>query len=178
MQKPLGQRKQTVGKKANQEWLTSLAGGLIHEIKNPLSTLNINLQLLKEDLSGAEGTWQKRSLRRIEILQAQAKRLEAILNDFLQFCKSDRLFFDACDLNGIVEEVLKFYETESRLKNVQIRRDLDPSIPALHADSERLQQALMNLLLNGLQAMPEGGELIVRTSRIDNEVILEITDTG
>jgi signal transduction histidine kinase len=162
----------------NVQWLTKLAGGLVHEIKNPLSTLNLNLQLLKEDWSHAEGPQVPRSLRKLEILLKEVKRLESILNDFLRYVKGFQPHLVEVDVNEIVSEVLEFLAPDLEKENIRVWESQASNLPRTMADRDLLKQAVMNIVLNAKQAMSGGGELMVRTLKSKAGIILEITDTG
>src|SRR5574337_62194 len=86
----------------------TLAGGLAHEIKNPLSTLSINLQLLMEDVQSMTGENSKKAYIKIQALQREVQRLEEILNDFLRYARGQKLELEARDINEVVDEVVDF----------------------------------------------------------------------
>lgn len=165
-------------KASEYELLTRLVGALIHEIKNPLSSLTINLQLLREDWRDPKTPKEQRTLRKIDVVLGETRRLEEILNDFLRFTSSHHVQAEQCKLNRVVEEVLEFVSQECEGHGVRVRRDLDPALPAIMADPRLLKQALLNLVINAQQAMPKGGELILRTWQEGEQVCLDLTDTG
>ncbi|GJQ49671.1 MAG: hypothetical protein K8F34_06490 [Candidatus Kuenenia stuttgartiensis] len=159
----------------------TLAGGLAHEIKNPLSTLNIHLQLLKEDLQniiGASGDDTRKVYRKIEIIQKEALRLEEILNDFLRFAKGQKLELEYCAVNEILDEVINFATPEIKQKNVVVLKSYHPGLPLCYIDSKLIKQAFLNVIINAQQAMEHGGELMIRTSKVKKSVQIDITDTG
>jgi len=159
----------------------TLAGGLAHEIKNPLSTLNIHLQLLKEYLQKTIGTSEEHTrkvYRKIEIIQKEAQRLEEILNDFLRFAKGQKLELDHCNVNEIIEEVINFAMPEIRQKNIVVLKSYHPGLPLCYLDSKLIKQAFLNIVINAQQAMNHGGELMIRTSKVKQFVQIDITDTG
>ena len=156
----------------------TLAAGLAHEIKNPLSTISLNLQLLQEDWQQASTPRERRTLKRVQTLQQEAARLVALLEDFLRYARAANLQPQPCDLNALVQEVLDFVAPQAARQSIQIRTTLDPALPALQADPKLLKQALLNLVINAEEAMPGGGELIVQTSPHGTTVQLDLTDTG
>lgn len=162
--------------------LGTLAGGLAHEIKNPLSTIALNLSLLREDWADGETTKEKRALKKIALLEREVQRLETIVNDFLRFAKGKELRLEACDLDRVVQEVVDFIEPEAKRAGVQIRSLFAPNLPKVALDRDAFRQALLNLFVNAREAMPKGGELLLRTSVAGDakasEVQLEVTDTG
>lgn len=159
-------------------YVGTLAGGLAHEIKNPLSTLYLNLQLLQEEWQHPQTPKEIRLVKKLEILRNEAKRLEEALNDFLRFAKGEKPHLAECDVNALVDDLANFVEPEATRVNIRVRRNLDPSSPRCQADANLLRQALMNLVVNAKQAMPNGGELIFETRNDRDNILISITDTG
>ena len=158
--------------------LAELAGSLAHEIKNPLSVIRMNMDLLAEDLPEAETQGQRRVLAKIDMVRDQCTRLENLLNDFLKFARPRRLDIAPGSLNEHVERVLDLYEAQAREAVVEIIRHLDPDLPSIMLDGQTLQAALLNLVKNALEAMPDGGDLLVRTRPTRTGVALDLIDTG
>jgi signal transduction histidine kinase len=144
--------------------LAELAGGFIHEIKNHLNTLNLNLQLLGEDFASPENQRERRALTRVQRLQGECQRLVDLSNDFLQFARIAEVPLAAGDLGKLVEEMIDFFTPTARAANIDIKTFLPADLPALHLNEDMLRQALLNLMLNAEQAMPEGGELTIQAS--------------
>jgi len=158
--------------------LAALAGGLAHEIKNPLSTLNLNLQLLAEDFQDCESPRERRAFEKIGRLQQVVERLEGLLNDFLRFARVERLNFRPTRLMDAVEEIVDFYSPQAAAKSIVVRSDVSDDLPLVSLDRDLFKQALFNLLLNAQNAMPNGGELILRARADGGRVLLSIIDTG
>ena len=159
--------------------LTSLVAGLVHEVRNPLSTINLNLQLLREDWADAETPREKRALRKIDLIRAETQRLEGVLNDILRFVRIGSLDLQPVDVNALLDQIVDFKANELRLKNIEVIRFYDYNLPRCQADPALLKQALLNILLNAQQAMDDnGGQIMIRTSRDGEYVRIEITDTG
>jgi len=156
----------------------TLAGGLAHEIKNPLSTLNINLQLLKEELQSMTGENCKRAYTKTQVLQKEVQRLDEILNDFLRFAKGQELELKDHDMNEILDEVVDFVTPEIKQKKILILKSYDANLPLCRIDSNLIKQAILNIIINAEQAMENGGELMVRTTRDKKYIQIDITDTG
>lgn len=156
----------------------TLAGGLAHEIKNPLSTLNINLQLLKEELQSMTGENCKRAYTKTQVLQKEVQRLDEILNDFLRFAKGQELELKDHDMNEILDEVVDFVTPEIKQKKILILKSYDADLPLCCIDSNLIKQAILNIIINAEQAMENGGELMVRTTRDKKYIQIDITDTG
>jgi two-component system, NtrC family, sensor histidine kinase HydH len=158
--------------------LAELAGGFIHEIKNHLNTLNLNLQLLAEDFQDPQNQRERRALTRVQKLQGEFQRLLALSNDFLQFARLKDVSLERGDLGKVVEEMIDFFAPTARAANIEIKAYLPADLPPVEMNQEMFRQALLNLMLNAVQAMPTGGELTVQTS-VENEYIcLSLIDTG
>lgn len=174
--------------------LGSMTSGLAHEIKNPLSTLGLNAQLLAEDIAESELPVEQRErlLRRLGILGREAERLRNILTDFLRFAGRLKLDPQPTDLRAVVEELADFLGPQCQQAGVLLRADLPARpIPAL-VDADLLKQALLNLMLNAIQSMspmpdtPVGGavgpgrrgELILRLEMDEREARIHVIDTG
>lgn len=151
--------------------LAELAGSFIHEIKNHLSTLGLNLQLLAEDFQGPTGQpppsqRDRRALERIQRLQQECQRLVEVSNDFLRFARVKDLQLESTDLGGPVEEMIDFFSPTARQANIDIKCYLPSDLPPVRLDREMFKQALLNLMLNAEEAMPNGGELTIQAKRI------------
>src|SRR5262245_32191860 len=160
--------------------IAGLVGGLAHEIRNPLSTMTMNLDLLAEDLQGSEELRDRRMATKIERVRKESRRLQQILEDFLRFARAPEVRETIpADLNDIVEELRDFYEPQAVQQGVIMRTHLDPGLPpAVRLDADGFKQALLNLVLNAHQAMPDGGEMILTTRAEGDHVLLDLVDTG
>lgn len=172
--------------------LGSLTGGLAHEIKNPLSTIGLNAQLLAEGIADSEqlpGETRDRLLRRVTSLRREADRLRDILTDFLQFAGRVKLDTEQRNLGSIVEDLTDFFHPQCERARVVMRVQLPGEKIELLLDEGLFKQALLNLMLNAVQAMSGGddvakddprqrGELILRVEADDDEARVHVIDTG
>ena len=158
--------------------LAALAGSLAHEIKNPLSVIRMNMDLLAEDFAQPQAPRERRALAKIEMVGRQCERLENLLNDFLRFSKVGRIELHLGSLNDQVERVLDLFAAQAAAAGVEIVRYLDHDLPSIRLNAESLQAALVNLVKNALEAMPDGGQLIARTRMTRQGVALDLIDTG
>ena len=159
----------------------TLAGGLAHEVRNPLSSMKVNLQLLRDDLSKPVPEHSARLVRRVDLLEQAVRRLEEIVNDFLNYARGFDLARVPCDVNAVVEEFVLFVEPEAKHHKVSLRTAFERDLPQVALDKKYLQQALLNLLLNARQAIElggKGGEIFVTTRSAKGQVVIEVTDTG
>jgi signal transduction histidine kinase len=160
------------------EELAELAGSLAHEIKNPLSVIHMNIDLLSEDLAEIESPTTRRSLDRVDIVRGQCERMEALLRDFLKYTRLRDIDLVSGSLNDQIEMVLRAYQAQAELEDIDVEKYLDPDLPAISLHSDSLQAALMNLVKNALESMESGGQLMVRTYTTPKSVALDLIDTG
>ncbi len=158
--------------------LATLAGGLAHEIRNPLSTIGMNLELLAEELENDESQRARRMIRRIANLQGECRNLEEILNAFLQFARAGELHLSDGSLNTIVSDYIDFLEPQANSMEVELRPHLDSDLPVVMLDKSLMRQALVNLCRNAIEAMPDGGSIDLLTRTRGDDVVMEIIDTG
>ncbi|MGE3804063.1 MAG: nitrogen regulation protein NR(II) [Gemmataceae bacterium] len=160
--------------------LAELAGGFIHEIKNRLSTLGLNLQLLAEDFQEPKSHRERRALERVQRLQEECGRLVDVSNDFLRFARVKDLELAPQDLEAVINEMIDFFAPSARQANIEVKCYVPSSLPRVTLEREMFKQALLNLLLNAEQAMPEGGELTLQAALDPSGqyVVLNIIDTG
>ena len=164
--------------------LGALTGGLAHELKNPLSTVQLNLQLLREDLNPRVlGEPQYgRLINRLATVQRETGRLRDILDDFLRYAGRIELEKRPVDLQQLFEELVDFFAPQAQIQRVQLRvRPCRPEDGKLVVplDDRLIKQAVLNLMINALQAMPEqGGEIILSACREASRARIEVADTG
>src|SRR5947209_1650655 len=137
--------------------LAELAGGFIHEIKNHLSTLGLNLQLLAEDFQESATPRERRAQTRVQRLQGECQRLVDLSNDFLRFARIHTLDVLPTDLGKVIEEMIDFFTPTARVANIEIKSYLPADLPPVLLNRDMFKQALLNLMLNAEQAMPQGG---------------------
>jgi signal transduction histidine kinase len=168
--------------------LSALTGGLAHEIRNPLSTLKVNLQLLNEewgtletgDIAGREAQdIARRSRKRISTLLEEADRLERILGDFLRYVSRRDLKLAPCDVAALIRDLADFYRPQAELHGIDLRAQTPDDPLVCNIDAHFIKQAVLNLLINGQQAMHEGGvlELNVAAEGSDH-VRVDVRDQG
>lgn len=157
--------------------LGTLAGGLAHEIKNPLSTVLLNLQLLQEDLDPADPAYS-RFRSRLTTVSREASRLREILDDFLRFAGKIELRRIEVDLNILLEELVDFFAPQAQLNHVQLRFKPHGAPLLIRIDPRLIKQTILNLMINALQAMPRGGDLILSASAEKDSAVIDVIDTG
>jgi signal transduction histidine kinase len=158
--------------------LGTLTGGLAHEIKNPLSTVQLNLQLLAEDLAPDNPAYP-RIVNRLNTVQKETSRLRDILDDFLRYAGQLELDRHPTDLNELLEDLVDFFHPQAQLQRVRLRvRPHPDGALTVAVDPKLIKQAVLNLMLNALQAMPAGGDLILGAAKQDGQALIDVIDTG
>ncbi|MCL5097834.1 MAG: ATP-binding protein [Candidatus Omnitrophica bacterium] len=156
-----------------------LLSHLAHEIRNPLSALDVHVQLLEEDLMTGDTGLRQRAADRFQIIRAEIRRLENVVTRFLQLAGPSVLEVLPQSLNGLVNQTCDLLEADAQERGIDLRMELAPDLPPVEGDSILLTQALINLVINALQASSANGHVWVRTRKIGtDQVAAEITDDG
>jgi signal transduction histidine kinase len=161
--------------------IAELAGGLAHELRNPLSTMMVNLKLLAEDLQDpkvAADVVRRRALLKVDVLRREAERLQQLFDDFLNLAGPCKLRPAEADLNRIIERLVEFFAPVARNHKVEIEFVPASSGALAWVDDPLVSQALLNLFINAQQAMPAGGTLRIVTRSDPDWAEIEITDSG
>jgi signal transduction histidine kinase len=156
----------------------ALLAGFAHEVRNPLSTIGLNLQLVLEEFANAETTRDKRTHKRLVTVQAEVKRLQKILEEFLSFARAPEERPVPIDLNAKLSALVEFHGPSFRERELRLRFYPDAGVAQVSADWDHLQAAVVNLLRNAADATQPGGEVLVSTAREGDDVLIRVTDTG
>jgi len=151
-----------------------VAAGIAHEVRNPLSGVKMSAQLLRRRLREL-GAGDEES---VGVMLAEIARLEVIIDDLLTFAKPIQLKRERGGLNAVVGEVLDFMARQLEHAGITVRRELDEGLPTVALDPQRVRQVVLNLVLNAIEAMPNGGTLTARTRATDEAAVGELDDTG
>jgi len=156
-----------------------LARWMAHEIRNPLSSLNINIELLREELGDETHLAQKEEIHSlINFISYETLRLENNLKDFLDFNRLPPLTFDLVQLNDVLESVVRLLRPDAQMKNARIETHFQKGLPPVRIDVSQLNLAISNLLLNSIQAVSEKGEIHLFTRKSKKNLFVVIQDNG
>jgi len=158
--------------------LGTLFAGFAHEVRNPLSTIALNLGLIKEDFEDAKTPRDRRTHKRLSVVESEVKRLETILDEFLRYVRTPTLNLRWTDLNGFLQNVVDFCTPEIQEKGISLRFYPGPDVGKLDFDVNLLRAALLNLLKNAREACSTGDQIMVATQRQGALVLVQVTDTG
>jgi two-component system sensor histidine kinase HydH len=176
----LGQDVSKLAAQEKQLLLSRLLARLAHEIRNPLSSLDIHVQLLEEDLAQAPSQVREKTASRFEIIHGELHRLENMVKHFLSLAGPSSLDLRQVEVVKVVGHVCELLHPEAAARGVEIVMKMSESLPPLTADPAQLTQALVNLVINAIQAVDGKGRVEV-SAHVDaeNELLaIEIHDTG
>lgn len=179
IQRAYGRLKETQKYLKESEKLASIgkmAAGLAHEIRNPLGAITNSLGVLKR-----YSTLDRDGTELIDIVEKEMERLNDLVEDFMSFSKPSSLNKNHTDLHALIDETLSLSKLGDNVPaGIEIRRDYASDLPALMLDRNHIKQALLNVFMNAVQAMPAGGTLTIKTgyNESENEVKVTVADTG
>jgi len=161
--------------------LGRLASGVAHEVRTPLTSLKLYLQSLREDLAGS-----KEQTEDFEVAMRQVRRMESTINHFLDFARPREPALADVDLERLVEDALVVVQPRANEQDVEVVRSVAPDLPTLRGDVRQLGEALVNLLVNALDVMPDGGRLTISVAPHQEEpaaddrrwLRIDVADTG
>jgi len=157
--------------------LGALLAGFAHEVRNPLSTIGLNLQLVLEDFRDAGSPRDKRNHKRLETVQKEVRRLQKILEEFLSFARAPELKPVPVDLDRQLAALVDFHAPALQEQGVSLRF-YPGAVGEVVVDWDHLQAAVLNLIRNAGEAIEGGGEVLVSSRRDGDDVLVRVTDTG
>ncbi len=155
-----------------------MSSQVAHEIRNPLSSISLNVELLLEEIENYKGVDTSEAKALISAMVSEIERLAAVTEEYLQFARLPKPKLESLDLNNLIREMLDFLHGEFSLENIGIESSLDEGLPYIKADGKQLKQAFLNLIKNSVEAMPRGGKIRIATARLPNSVEIRVSDTG
>jgi signal transduction histidine kinase len=159
-----------------------LTAGVGHEVKNPINAMVVHLELLRAKLDGASEESLRGSLngaqRHVDILAGEMQRLDRVVQTLADFSRPMEMHLQEHDMREIVSAVMELTAVEMAENGVRVTVEAPSEPIVVRADAEQVRQALLNLLLNGMQAMPEGGAMRVRLRREQGFAVVEVADEG
>lgn len=158
--------------------LGRLVTGVAHELRNPIGVIKTTVQLMENDLKKLPLPDQNMVNESIAIIHEQINRQNRVIQELLDFGRPSKHVTQNASVNSLLEKVLTFTEPMLRQHNITLIKNLDKSLPDVMVDGERIKQVFVNLILNCIEAMHEGGTLTIRTYRVDDWIYIEFMDTG
>lgn len=160
--------------------LGSLLAGFAHEVRNPLSTIGLNLELVREDLDESDEPKDRRTRRRLEVVGQEVQRLQTILEEFLTFAREPRFHLRPTDMNALLRSVVELCEAEFTARRIALQFFPDERLGAVDVDPDMIRSAVINLIRNARDACSEGDEVLVgvRYEPDSPAFAIQIVDTG
>lgn len=158
--------------------LGQLAAELAHEVKNPLNSIHIHMHLIEKELAEIPDASGKPIAELVSRTREEIERLNRLVNQCLDFSQSNQLYLQDEDLKSLLEDMVGLIGPQASLGGIDVELEVETNLPRVILDRERFKQALLNLLLNALEAMPDGGHLYIRAWSEPDSVRLSIRDTG
>ncbi len=158
--------------------LSTMSANVAHEIKNPLASISIHLQLLKKAMKGKEEVRTEDAAKYVDVVSEEVERLNRIVVDFLFAVRPIDIEPEVTDPNAFILDIAEFMRYELEEARISIILDLDDAAPSVPMDKRFMKQALLNLIKNAIAAMPSGGSLELATKATEDGVRIEVADTG
>ena len=178
LEKALGHDGEQAAVAEKRDLLARLLGRLAHEIRNPLSSLDIHVQLLEEDLGALAPQVRQQLTGRLEIIQGELHRLESIVESFLRLTGPSALDLESVEVTKLVRHVCELLRPEAAAREIESVISLAEGLPGVMGDPVRLTQALLNLVINAMQAVERKGRIEVSGSLAAETLSLSVRDSG
>ncbi len=156
-----------------------MSAQVAHEIRNPLSAINLNAELLGDELGRYEGEETSEAWSLLRSIKNEVDILRQVTDDYLKFVRMPRSGRRVGDINELLDDLLNFHAEEGASRGIRVERSFSADIPEVEFDETQIRLAFQNLILNAFDAMPEGGRLLVRTfAGPGGAVSIDIEDQG
>jgi len=175
MLKELKEREEQLIQSRKMAAIGSLTAGIAHEINNPLNNISLTIEALIDEF----GEWA--DAEKLEMLRdafAQVERAAVTVANLLDFTRRDETSFALLSVNDVIRSTANIVRNEVTLNNIHLVMNLSDDLSPIMGNQHNLQQVFLNLFLNAIQAMPDGGELRVTSNRQDSVVRIDVSDTG
>ncbi len=155
-----------------------LAAQVAHEIRNPLSSVQLNLDMLADEVADGAEVDIEEARELLGSIQNEVKRLADIVSEYLVFARLPRFEFEQESLNTVIQTFSGFVQPQLRQSKIMFSTELAENLPFTLLDAEQIQRVLHNFLKNAIEAMPSGGEFSIQTYVESSQILLRISDTG
>jgi len=176
--KALGQEVTQSAVEEKRDLLARLLARLAHEIRNPLSSLDVHVQLLEEDLTSLAPDRRNQLNPRLGIIRGELHRLESIVSQFLRLAGPSALDLEPVEVAKVINHICELLRPEAAARQIEISAQIQPDLPQIQADSVRLAQALVNLVINAIQAIECNGRIEVTAGCSEDALSITVLDNG
>jgi signal transduction histidine kinase len=153
--------------------LGQLSAGLAHEIRNPLASIEGAAAVMQR-----EGDNEERRREFLDIIQKESRRLNRMLTSFLDFAKPKQPDLQTVEIDSLFESVIGLARHAGANSTLELRKEIQPGLVTLQCDPEQMKQVLLNLVMNAIQAMPEGGRVVLAAQRQETGIAIDVQDQG
>lgn len=168
--------RQTVGQLLQAERLSSLAeiaSGVVHEVRNPLSAIKGAVEILEDEIP--EDSPRREFAR---IAKVEVERINKLVSEFLKFARPPELARTVASVNDLVNSTIQLLNHQTEAAKIEIKREMASHLPAVEIDTDQITQVLLNLAINAVEAMPNGGTITFRTRSEEGGIVIEVEDSG
>ncbi len=155
-----------------------MAAQVAHEIRNPLSSIGLNIELLADEIQNYQWKKSEEATGLIQIILSEIERLNNVIHDYLQFARMPSHDLEDVSINSLIDELVKFVQPEASKAHVHLDCSLDQKLNPVKIDPAHMRRAVLNCIRNAIEAMPNGGILSLSTQKKENQVELTISDNG
>jgi signal transduction histidine kinase len=159
--------------------LGTFASGLAHEVRNPLNSIALQLSILERRAAGLADPVAGQLREVTGIIREEVRRLDSLVSDFLLFSRTNVIQHRPADLEALLDEVVRLLRPEARASGVTLRRQrLGETTPPVPMDAEKMKQVVINLIRNAIEAMPDGGVVVVESGVVEGRPLFVVRDNG
>ena len=151
----------------------TLAAGVAHEVNNPLASISSLIQMMQ-----AKDNLDEKTAENLKLISTQITRITQVTKDMMDFARVRPAAKSAIDVNKVVETSLRLASFDKSFQKLNLNKKLGENLPDVYADSDQLQQVFLNLFLNARDAMPAGGDILIKTEQKGGEIQIQISDSG
>jgi len=155
-----------------------MSSQIAHAVRNPLGTISLSAEMLSDELKKRKEVDTREAHSLINSIMNEVERLNGVVEEYLLFVKQPEPVYKACDINRMLESLIKFLDKEANRRNISFVRSFEKDLPGVPIDERKLRQALINILRNSFDAMPQGGQIGLSTKKLKEDVEMIIEDTG
>lgn len=155
-----------------------MSSQIAHAVRNPLGTISLNAEILSDELKKYKEVDTREAYSLINSIMNEVERLNGVVEEYLLFVKQPEPVYKACDINRMLESLIRFLDKEAGRRNIAFITHFEKDLPKVPMDERKLRQALINILRNSFDAMPQGGQICLSSRKLKEDVEMIIDDTG
>ncbi|MDD5073493.1 MAG: ATP-binding protein [Candidatus Omnitrophica bacterium] len=155
-----------------------MSSQIAHAVRNPLSTISLNAELLAEQIKKCQGVDAKEAGTLIGSIMNEVQEVNDVVGEHLKFMRKSKSEYKSCDVNALLDSLVKFLEKEASRKGISFLKELEGNLPNAGIEDSQLRQIMLNIMRNSFEAMPSGGQIRVYTKKEKDGVEITVEDTG